>query len=110
MLKLLGMVDIKARTNDRSHYLEPPYDSPLQQHALEQLKRQLLDEERYQTIAALQKKQFLAAGGDPDDYQRYRTTVDRQMTIFREQIEAGEYYTCSSGGFLYAVRARKPSE
>jgi ubiquinone/menaquinone biosynthesis C-methylase UbiE len=109
MLKLLGMVDIDVRSNDRAHHLEPPYDSELQQLALDKLKKQLLDKDRFDTISEMQREEFLAGGGDLDEYLQYQMLVDRQMATLREQIEAGEYFACSSGGYFYAVKATKPA-
>lgn len=108
MLKLLGMVDIEVRSNDRAQYLDPPYESQLQKNSLEKLKKQLLEQDRFYTISEKQKEEFLAGGGELDEYLQYRKIVERQISALRKQIEAGEYFACSSGGYFYAVKGRKP--
>lgn len=102
-----GLVDIDTRLNDRVFYLEPPYDSPQQQHALQQVKKQTLDEQLRKIRFAREEEEFLAGGGTPEEYQRYRDMEQQYQSIFRRQVEAGEYFACGSTHF-YIVKGRKP--
>lgn len=106
MMKRLGLTDISVRLNDRVHYLEPPYDDPLQKDALEKL-RKAYEQERYETLKAREKQEFLAGDGNLEEYGRYRHLVDRFMATYRKQIEAGEYYACAAGA-IYTIKARRP--
>jgi len=107
MMNRLGLTDIGIRLNDRVFYLEPPYKGPLQQHRLESMKKELLDEKRHKIRIDRLKDGFLAGGGDPEEFDRYREIDDRIMSILRQQIEDGEYFACGSGD-LYIIKGRKP--
>jgi SAM-dependent methyltransferase len=107
MMNKLGLIDIGIRLNDRVHYLEPPYEGSLQQHALEHVKKQWLDEERRRIWIERAKREFSVGGGTQEDFERYREIMDKRMDIFRQQIEEGTYFACSSGDF-YIIKGRKP--
>jgi ubiquinone/menaquinone biosynthesis C-methylase UbiE len=107
MMNKLGLTDIGIRLNDRVFYLEPPYEDPLQQHSLESVKKELLDEKRHQIFMDRRKEEFLAGGGDPDEYERYREIDDRIRSILQQQIEDGEYFACGSVD-IYIIKGRKP--
>ena len=106
MMKQLGLEDIGIRLNDRVHYLEPPYDDPLQRRNLEYIKKQWLDEDRYGKWVDRERKAFLAAGGDSQEYELYREIENRRISILRQQVEDGEHFACSSGAF-YVIKGRK---
>ena len=107
MMHKLGLTDIGIRLNDRVFYLEPPYDGPLQKHSLRSVKKELLDEKRRGIFMDRGKKEFLAGGGDSEEFDRYRKINDRIMSILRQQIEDGEYFACGSTDF-YIIKGRKP--
>jgi SAM-dependent methyltransferase len=107
IMKKLGLTEIGIRLNDRVWHLEPPYESSLQQHQLDQLKKERLDEKRQKIWIDQEKEEFLAGGGNPQDYDRYRGIDKRIMPILRQQIEDGEFFACSSSDF-YVVKGRKP--
>jgi len=107
MMATIGFEHIRARQNDGIHLLEPPYDDPKQQNALDRLKKQWLDEKRSSTIEAREREHFLAAGGDIADYDRYERLDKEYREIMRKQIEDEEFYACGSGAF-YSIIGRKP--
>ena len=107
MMNKLGLKDIGIRLNDRVFYLEPPYEDRLQKHSLESVKKELLDEKRRKVFMDRGKKEFLAGGGNADEFDRYRKINDRVMSILRQQIEDGEYFACGSTDF-YIIKGRKP--
>jgi ubiquinone/menaquinone biosynthesis C-methylase UbiE len=109
MLKTLGMVDIGVRTNDKVHYLEPPYDTPMQKVAYEKVSEQVLKEERREVIMKREREHFIAGGGSPEEYDRYRKISDEMVEDFRGQLDAGTYYACG-GGLFYVIKGRKPAE
>jgi len=107
MMSQLGLTEIGIRLNDRVTFIEPPYEGLLQQHQLEHVKKQWLDEQRREIWLEREKREFLAGGGEVDEYNRYRETADRLLAIFRRQIEDNEYFACGSGHF-YIIKGRKP--
>ena len=107
LMKKAGLVEIDVRTNDRTHYIEPPYEEMLQKRSLENLKKYLLDDNSWSRIMAREKEQFLAGGGDMAEYERYRTSTDRYRADLKKQVEDGRYYTCAPGA-IFMVKARKP--
>jgi len=109
MMKKLGLTEIGIRLNDRVWYLEPPYEGSLQKHQMDQLKKERLDEKRHKIWIDQEKEEFLAGGGDPQEYDRYREIDDRIMPILRQQIEDGEFFACNSSDF-YIIKGRKPKE
>jgi SAM-dependent methyltransferase len=106
MMKELGLVDIGVRLNDRVHFLEPPYEGENQQDQLNKLKQQFFDEERYKVWINREKEEFLAGGGDPEDWDRVAEISRRRIAIMREQMEKNEYFSCGSGDF-YVIKGRK---
>jgi SAM-dependent methyltransferase len=107
MMKKLGLTDIGVRLNDRVFYVDPPYEDPLQKHSLASVKKELLDEKRRKILMDRGKKEFLAGGGNPEEFDCYRKINDRIMSILRQQIEDGEYFACGSTD-LYIIKGRKP--
>jgi len=107
MMSRLGLTEIGIRLNDRVSFLEPPYEDPLQQHTLGHVKKQWLDEKRREIWMEREKREFLAGGGEVDEYNRYREISDRALAAFRQQVENGEYSACGSGHF-YIIKGRKP--
>lgn len=108
MLKEHGLVDIDVRLNDKPHYLEPPYSSPLQQRSLEGAKMAWGDPERFRRHLELERKEFLAGGGDPAEFDRACKLGEKHLEERRRQLAAGEYYACAPGA-LYAIKGRKPA-
>lgn len=107
MMVKQGLDEVDVRINDRVLFLEPPYEGTLKQHQLDNIKKQNLDRERRAALMDKMEECFLAGGGKPDDYARYRKISDRQIDELRRQIEARSYYICASGD-IYFSRGRKP--
>ncbi len=109
MLKMLGMVDIGIRMNDKVHHLEPPYDTPLQKAAYDNVSKQVLNKDRRKTVMDREREHFIAGGGSPEEYDKLRKISDELVEDFRQQLEAKTYYACGSGLF-YVIKGRKPAE
>jgi len=107
-MKKLGLIDIGIRQNDKVHYLEPPYDTPLKKNAIENLKKELLNEERREVVSAWQREQFIAGGGNPDEFDQLKKIGDQRIAALRTQIDRGEYIACG-GGLFYIIKGRKPN-
>ena len=105
IMKKLGLTDIEARMNDRVQFLYPPYEGPLQQNLLHMIKKRILDQSEFWMLRT--REEFLAGGGNPDEYERFRELSDRIKLVFKKQIEAGEYVVFASG-FFYVIKGRKP--
>jgi len=106
-LKDLGIQNIEIRNNDKVHFLEPPYDTPFKKDIVKRLKEDVLNEHRRDVILAREREHFIAAGGDPKEYDRLRELSDNLVGTMRDQIERGEYFSCS-GGLVYIIKGRKP--
>lgn len=107
MLKTLGMQDIGIRLNDKVHFLEPPYDTPLQKVAYENVSKQVLNKERRDIWMQRERDHFIAGGGSPEEYDRLQKMSDELVDEFRRQLEAKKYYACG-GGLFYVIKGRKP--
>jgi ubiquinone/menaquinone biosynthesis C-methylase UbiE len=103
MMKTFGLTEIVVRISDRVHYLEPPYDDPLQQRAMGFIQKQIFDKNRRETLMEKEKKEFLAGGGDPEDYKCIRKILDKMHTTMKQQIDDNEYFTCGSGDFYIII-------
>jgi hypothetical protein len=105
MMNQLGLVDIECRLNDKVGFLRPPYEGPQQQNSLLMIKKRVLDQSEFWTERA--REEFLAGGGDPDEFERYRKISDRVKLILQKQLEEGKYTVCSPG-FFFIIKGRKP--
>jgi len=105
MMKELGLIGIDARMNDRVHFLIPPYEDPKQQHLLKMVKKTQLDEHEFWMERT--KEEFLAGGGNPEEYERFREISDKLKPILQQQIEEGKYIACGPS-FFYVIKGRKP--
>lgn len=109
MLHELGLVEIGARIKDQVSLIHPPYDDPVAQQRLKVLKKLVLhakdtDEE---TIRA--QEEFLAAAGDPNDFERLKEIIRCCKDRARQQLEKGEFFRCGAYPF-YIIKARKPKQ
>lgn len=107
LLKVLGLVDIDVRLNDRLHYLEPPYEGARQQHTVEALRKHWGSEEHFRRHMEIEKEEFVAGGGDPEEYESIRGVFEQRIKEYRRQLDAGEYFACAPGS-VYVVIGRKP--
>ena len=105
MMKKLGLTEIDARMNDKVHFLIPPYEDPKQQHLLKMVKKTQLDEHEFWMERT--KEEFLAGGGNPEEYKRFREISERLKPILQQQIEEGRY-TAFGPSFFYVIKGKKP--
>ena len=99
LMSKLGLIDIEVRLNDRVFYIEPPYETSLQKQALENVKKELLDKTRAKIRREREKKEFLAGGGDIDEYKKWLPINKRIMRNLRKQADEGRYAACGSSDF-----------
>jgi ubiquinone/menaquinone biosynthesis C-methylase UbiE len=108
MLAELGMTDIDIRLNDKVHFLEPPYDSPAQQTALENVSKQWLENKtRRDTWRQREKEEYMAGGGAPEEYEQSEKIGDELLDEYRQQLDDQTYYACG-GGLFYVIKGSKP--
>jgi hypothetical protein len=105
MMKQLGLINIDIRTNDKVTFLNPPYEGPQQQNLFLMIKKRVLDQSDFWTERA--REEFLAGGGDPEEFKTYQEIANRIKLVFRQQLEQSTYAACNSG-FFYLIKARKP--
>jgi len=108
MMSELGMQDIKARINDRVFLMVPPYADEKQQHSYENVKKNMSDQ-RYYFQLERTKEEFLAGGGDPDDFIRYEEIGDELRPIIVQQLENKEFFSCGCHD-MYVISGRKPQQ
>ncbi len=108
MMSRLGLVEIDARLNDRVSHMEPPYEGPVQQHQLMSVKKycSLDDDKEHEFFLQREKEEFLAGGGDPEDFERLIKIGDRIRPIHKQQIDHGEFFACGGSQF-YIIKGRK---
>lgn len=108
MMKKLGLVEIDSRLNDQVFHLEPPYESLVQQHKLEVVKKRWLpeDEKEFEFWLEREREEFLSGGGQPEEYECGLKIVDKVRPIYRQQIANGEFFVCHSS-HLYTIKGRK---
>lgn len=106
MMRKLGLVNIRVRINDRAYFVEPPYEGDLQQFHLDWARNSWLNEEWRVAKREREEQDFLAGGGELEEFHRYCKLDDRIRAIYKQQITAGEFYQCGSGDF-YITRGRK---
>jgi len=108
MMKKMGLEEIDLRLNDRVFHLEPPYESPIQKHHLESVKKRWLpeNEKNFQFWLERERDEFIAGGGQPEEYDRILKVVDRVRSIYRQQIENKEFFFCGTS-HLYVIKGRK---
>ena len=108
MIREMGMVDVDVTMKEAVFFLEPPYETEKQRHEFEQLKKMysdLVDRDFWRTKY---REEFLAGGGEPDDYERYCATMDRYFEAALKQMDKREFSSC--GGYLtFITKARKPA-
>jgi len=105
MMKDLGLREIEARMNDKVQFLYPPYEGPLQQNLLHMIKKRVLDQSKFWMEHT--REEFLAGGGNSDEYERFREISDKIKLVFKQQLEDGKYTACTPG-FFYVIKGRKP--
>ena len=107
MMHKLGISDVDARINDGVWFLDPPYDSPIQQHRLKIAKRNMLDKKHYEFFQKKDREEFLAGGGEPDEFDHFDAIGTRLRPTIKRQFEKGEFYSCGSND-LYIIKGKKP--
>lgn len=106
MFNQAGLTDIDVRRNDQAPFLLPPYESNEMQNRLEQVKKWFLDDSSFNRLLEEGREEFLAGGGDPEDYDRCGRIFEKLRQTVQEQLERGEYHSFASSHF-YIAKARK---
>jgi len=112
LMRDLGLRDIDVRLNDKVGLLMPPYESTHDRNVIRQLRKRFLNRRTFELEMKMREEEFLAGGGDPQEYERYREIESRTNRVLRQQIESGEYSACFAL-FVYIMTGRKlvrPSE
>lgn len=107
MMRGQGLIDVAVRTNDQPFFLEPPYEGRVQKDQFEKASRFWGDEEAYGRWVKREEEAFLAGGGSPEEYTRYREVAGRRAAEIRRQMKDGIFSTCTVSHF-YVVKGRKP--
>jgi len=108
ILNELGIEDIDIRCRDRVSFVEPPYKSEREKAAIENMKNHLLSDESFKFNSEKSKEEFLAGGGNPDEYDIVLTLGEKQRKVQLEQIENNEFFICGAYPF-YIIKGYKPN-
>jgi ubiquinone/menaquinone biosynthesis C-methylase UbiE len=106
LMKKLNLVDVQIRNNDKVAFLEPPYESADQAILSEKIKKGFFEAGRQEIMRNRERKEFLAGGGDPKDYERYLEIDESALAVMQQQIAAGEFFMCTAQDF-YVAKGRK---
>lgn len=101
-----GLIDVDVRLNDQARFLLPPYESEDMKNRVEQLKKWFLDDSSFNQRLEEGREEFLAGGGDPEEYDRFRTISEKLRQAVQEQLDRAEYHSFASSHF-YIAKARK---
>lgn len=107
MLYTLGICDIDIRIKETVSFLEPPYTAGDQQERIDNLKKYWLSEENFKARTEEQKEEFLAGGGDPEEFNRLSEIGVRRRILQLEQINNNKFSICGAYPF-YIIKGRKP--
>jgi ubiquinone/menaquinone biosynthesis C-methylase UbiE len=110
MMKEVGLIDIDARINDMVYILEPPYKSPMQQYLYRIMKKDLRSKKKDRKFwVDLEKRQFLAGGGNIKEFNRLRKFDAKRRDLSKQQIKCRSYFYCFSGLF-YVIKGKKSKQ
>ncbi len=98
MMADAGLIGIDCRCNDKSWFIQPPYETEAQRYQLNKMRENLeeRDEEGEKRWWAEYKECFIAGGGSLSTYYRIRKLAEKMRETNREiildQIRSGSYY------------------
>ena len=108
-LNQLGFVGINIRARESVSFLEPPYEAFGQQERIENMKKYWLNEKNFDSRTDEQKEEFLACGGNINDFEKLIVIGKKQRDLQLKQMENNEFYICGAYPF-YLIKAEKPSK
>jgi SAM-dependent methyltransferase len=108
MMNDLGLRDIDIRLNDNVAMLLPPYEGERDLNMVHSLRKRFLEGETYELEMNMLQEEFLAAGGDQMEFDRFRETGLRVNEALGQQIDDGEYAVCGTYCF-YVIKGTKPA-
>ena len=103
-----GVKKIDIRVRDTVSFMEPPYETQQQRDAITNLKTHWVDEESYRTRLDEHREEFLAGGGDPDDFEELLKAGEQLREIHYRQLEEGTFFICGAYP-LYVITGHKPA-
>jgi hypothetical protein len=108
IMKKVGFRDLDVRLNDMVYFLEPPYDSPVQQSQFKMLKNQVAGKKKdRKSWMDEEKKLYLAGGGNIIKFNRVMRLYDKILTAMKKQVKRREFFRCYAGSF-YIAKGTKP--
>jgi ubiquinone/menaquinone biosynthesis C-methylase UbiE len=108
IMKKVGFKDLDVRLNDMVYFLEPPYDSPVQQSQFKMLRNQVVGKKKgRKSWIEEEKKLYLAGGGKIRKFNRIMRIYNNQLAVMKRQVKNREYFRCLAGSF-YIAKGTKP--
>ncbi|MBU8932630.1 MAG: methyltransferase domain-containing protein [candidate division Zixibacteria bacterium] len=96
MMRQLGLTTVDVTTTEYVPHLYPPYTDKQEKVQLEMIQKQVLDDERSETLRERWRRDFMAGGGTPEEWARYCTYGDKLIAQMREQINDECYFYCGA--------------
>ncbi len=107
MMKELGLTDIDIRLNDRVYFIEPPYESEMEKEYIGNRKKHFTTEQ-FEFELDETKKEYIAGGGDPQEFEAYRKLAVRRRDLIKQHLDDGSFSVCH-GSELFFIRGTKPA-
>ncbi len=103
-----GVREIDIRTRETVSFFEPPYETEQQQVGLANMKKHWIDDDNYRARTEELRRDFLAGGGDPDDFDELQRVGDNLRKVQLRQMEDGTFFICGAYP-IYIIKGRKPA-
>ncbi|MBD3235000.1 MAG: methyltransferase domain-containing protein [candidate division Zixibacteria bacterium] len=107
IMKELGLDDIDIRLNDQVCFVEPPYESEMETEYIGNRKKHFITEQ-FEFELEETKKEFIAGGGDPQEFEEFRKLAIRRRDVIKQQLDDGNFSICHSNQLFY-IRGTKPA-
>jgi ubiquinone/menaquinone biosynthesis C-methylase UbiE len=108
IMKSVGFTRLDVRQNDMVYFLEPPYDSAVQQRQFKMLKNRVAGNKKdHKLWMDEEKKLYLTGGGTIKKFNRVMRIYDKILEEIKRQVKSREYFLCQAGSFFIA-KGTKP--
>jgi len=103
----IGLINVDIIQDSQVRFIHPPYDTPKQKHYVQMFKSYFVDEKKSNFWIEQSKENFLAGGGNEEEFELNLELSNKFRKILREQIEEERFYQCSPR-LTYVIRGIKP--
>ncbi len=108
LMTVSGFKEIDIRMRDTVSFLEPPYETEQQRESIANLKTHWVDDKNYHARSAELRENFLAGGGDPEDFEKVAAAGEQLRQAQLKQMDEGTFFICGAYP-IYVIKGRKPA-